>query len=91
MPQLRQQILVLCLHSPNLDAGIGAWAFFDGTGKVDPSTGSTDKPPYNSALDAMRDGWRVMQFPQQFPAFPGMEYNTSFLKFEYILEKMVEV
>jgi hypothetical protein len=91
MPQLRQQILVLCLHSPNLDAGIGAWAFFDGAGKADPSTGGSDKPPYNSALEAMRDGWRVVQFPQQFPAFPGMEYNTSFLKFEYILEKLVEV
>ena len=36
----------------------------------------------------MRDGWRVVQFPQQYPAHPGMEYNTSYLKYEYILEKM---
>ena len=42
-------------------------------------------------VEAMRDGWRVIQFPQQFPAYPDMEYNTSFLKFEYILEKLEEI
>jgi hypothetical protein len=39
-------------------------------------------------VDAMRDGWRVVQFPQQFPAYPGMGYDTSFLKYEYILVKL---
>ena len=31
------------------------------------------------------------EFPQQFPAYPGMEVNTSFLKWEYILEKLEDV
>ena len=38
-----------------------------------------------------QDGWRVVQFPQQHPAHPGMEYNTSYLKYEYILEKMEQI
>ena len=48
-------------------------------------------PPYNSVVEAMQHGWRVVQFPQQFPAYPGMEYHTSYLRFEYILEKMEEI
>jgi len=39
----------------------------------------------------MKDGWRVVQFPQQFPAHPGMEYQTAYLRFEYILEKMEKI
>ena len=45
----------------------------------------------SSVLDAMKDGWRVIQFPQQFPAYPGMEYQTAYLKFEYILERLEEI
>ena len=39
----------------------------------------------------MHDGWRVIQFPQQHPAYPGMEYNTAYLKYEYILEQLEDV
>ena len=39
----------------------------------------------------MREGWRVIQFPQQLPSYPGMEYNTAYLKYEYILEKLEEL
>jgi hypothetical protein len=91
MPQLRQQLLLLYAHRPNLDSHVGAWAIYDGTGKHQHTTGDSDKPPYASVLEAMRDGWRVIQLPPQFPAYPGMEYRTSFLKFEYVLEKLVEV
>ena len=38
----------------------------------------------------MKDGWRVIQFPQQPPPYPGMELSTSYLPFEYILEKIEE-
>ena len=91
MPSLRQKILVLNLGTPDLHSGVGAWALFDGTGKSSPTTGDSEKPPYTSVVDAMKDGWRVIQFPQQFPAYPGMEYTTAYLRFEYILEKMEEV
>ena len=91
MPKLRQQILVLYLHTPDLNSNVVAWSMYDGTGVENPTTGASDKPPYNSVVEAMQEGWRVIQFPQQFPAYPGMEYHTSYLRFEYILEKMEEV
>ena len=91
MPQLRQKILVLYLHTPDLNSNVVAWSMYDGTGKTTPTTGDSDTPPYNSVVEAMQGGWRVVQFPQQFPAYPGMEYHTSYLRFEYILEKMEEI
>ena len=91
MSNLRQKILILYSVTPDLRANIGAWAIYDGSGKDHHTTGDSDKPPYTSVLAAMRDGWRVIQFPQQFPAYPGMELSTSYLRFEHILEKMVEV
>lgn len=89
--QLRQKILILYLNTPDLKSRVVAWSIFDGTGKQQHTTGDSDEPPYSSVLHAMEDGWRVIQFPQQFPAFPGMEYQTAYLKFEYILEKLEEV
>ncbi|MDE0298169.1 MAG: hypothetical protein OXN17_06020 [Candidatus Poribacteria bacterium] len=88
---MRQKILVLYLRTPNLDSAVVAWSIYDGTGKQPHTTGDSDNPPYGSVLDAMKDGWRVIQFPQQFPAYPGMEYQTSYLRFEYILEKLEQI
>lgn len=88
---LRQQLLFLYARYPDLKSAIGAWSLFDGTGREHHTTGDSDMPPYKSVLDAMHDGWRVVQFPVQFPAYPGMETVTSYLRWEYILEKIVEV
>ena len=91
MSQLRQKLLILYAHSPDLNSGINAWSIYDGTGREKHTTGDSDEPPYNSVVAAMHDGWRVIQFPQQFPAYPGMEYHTAYLKYEYILEKLEEI
>ncbi len=91
MPALRQQLLVLYLHAPSLDSHVTAWSIWDGTGREDHTTGDSDTPPYASAFAAMKDGWRVIQFPQLIPAYPGLELSTSYLRFEYVLEKLVEV
>lgn len=91
MGQIRQQLLVLYAVSPALDSGVGAWSVYDSTGQEQHTTGDSEQPPYSSVFAAMQDGWRVIQFPQQFPAYPGMEYNTSYLRFEFVLEKLVEV
>ena len=37
------------------------------------------------------DGWRVIQFPPTLAASPGFERTTDYLKWEYVLEKIVEV
>ena len=91
MAQFRQKLLVLYAHSPDLHSQTVAWSLYDGTGEDRSSSGDSEEPPYPSVVAAMRDGWRVVQFPQQYPAYPGMEYNTSYLKYEYILEKMEAV
>ena len=42
-------------------------------------------------MDALLDGWRVIQFPQLNPPYPGTEYTTSFQKNEFIFEKIEEI
>jgi hypothetical protein len=85
---LRQKLLILYLHSPDLNSKVVAWSAYDGTGATASTSGDAKEPPYESVVAAMHDGWRVVQFPQQFPAYPGTEYTTAYLKFEYILEKL---
>lgn len=91
MAKVRQKLLFLYSQNPGLDSGIGAWTVHDATGQETHTTGDSDTPPYRSVFEAMKDGWRVIQCPQQFPAYPGMELNTSYLRWEYILEKLEEV
>ena len=88
---LRQKLLLLYARTPDLQSEVGAWSVYDATGKERHTTGDSDTPPYRSVFEAMRDGWRVIQFPQQFPPYPGMELSTSYLPFEYILEKLEDV
>ena len=87
---LRQKLLLLYSHTPDLKSEVGAWTIYDATGQEHHTTGDSDTPPYRSVFAAMKDGWRVIQFPQQLPPYPGMELSTSYLPFEYILEKMEE-
>ena len=79
---MRQKLLVLYAHSPDLNSRTVAWSLFDATQERQPSTAAEDDPPYPSVVAVRRDGWRVIQFPQQFPGYPGMEYTTSSLKME---------
>ena len=88
---LRQKLLVLYAHSPDLKSRVVAWAAYDGTGKTTPTSGDGGEPPYASIVAAMEDGWRVIQFPPQLMAHPGMEYHTSYLRYEYILEQLEEI
>jgi hypothetical protein len=91
MGQLRQKVLVLYLASSALDDQVRSWAFYDGTGKEAHTTGDQSEPPYKTGLDALKDGWRVIQFPQLIPPYPGLEFSTSFQRHEFILEKLEEV
>ncbi|HLK90032.1 MAG TPA: hypothetical protein VKZ18_09060 [Polyangia bacterium] len=88
---LRQQLLVLYATTSSPDSDVGAWSVFDGTGRTQHMAGDADKPPYPSVLAAMQDGWRVLQLPRLDPAAQGAEHDTSFLRYEFVLEKLVEV
>ncbi len=86
MAEQRQQILILHSNNLNLTASVVAWALFDGAQRVDDQmkTGDADEPPYASVVDAMRDGWRVIQLPQ-----PPNELDPGYLDHEFVLERMV--
>jgi hypothetical protein len=87
----RQQLLILYVATSTPDSPVGAWSFFDGTGRSHHQAGDADAPPYPTVLAAMRDGWRVVQIPVLHPAPPGAEHVTAFLKYEFVLEKLVDV
>ena len=88
---IRQQILILYLSDSALDSFVVGWAVYDGTGGERPVTGEENEPPFKTGLQALKDGWRCIQFPQLIPPYPGEEYSTSFQKNEFIFEKLVEV
>ncbi|WP_158850164.1 hypothetical protein [Saccharothrix deserti] len=85
---MKQQVLVLYLSSSSLDDRVVGWSSYDGTGRTNPTTGDSDDPPYETGTDALRDGWRLFQASQLIPPYPGHEYDTSFLKHEFLFEKL---
>jgi len=88
---IRQQVLVLYLATSGLDAKVVGWSNYDGTGAEHPTTGDSDDPPYATGVDALRDGWRLIQASQLLPPAPGHEYDVSFLKHEFFFERLVSI
>ena len=86
----RQQLLFLYLSHPNPTAETIGWSLFDGTGRERRTAGDGDQPPYPSVLAAMQDGWRVIQVATQAPPLPGCEHRTSYLPYEFVLERIVD-
>lgn len=86
---LRQQVLVLYLGTSALDADVVGWARYDGTGRTSPTTGDSDEPPYGTGVDALLDGWRLIQAAPLIPPYPGGEHDVSFLKHEFFFERLV--
>jgi hypothetical protein len=87
---LGQQLLILYLANSDLGSPVQAWSFYDGAGSGTGMSGDSDKPPYPSALAAMQDGWRVIQLPVIPARAPGSEHLTAQLRFEVVLEKLVQ-
>jgi len=83
----RQQVLFLWSEDSSLEGRVIAWSFHDGSNR---SADQADRP-YRSCADALVDGWRLIQVSQLIPAVPGAEHTPSFLKHEFIFEKIVSV
>lgn len=86
---MKQQLLVLYLATSGLDANVIGWSSYDGTGETGPTTGDSDEPPYKTGVEALEDGWRMIQASQLLPPHPGHEYDVSFLKHEFWFEKLI--
>ena len=88
---IRQKVLTLYLATSALDSGVLGWSIYDGTGKDAHTTGDSDEAPYATGLEALRDGWRLIQHPVLIPPYPGEEYTTSFLKYGFVFEKLEDI
>ena len=94
MSRLREQILILHLAVSSLEGKTIAWAFFDGAALADQpqmQSGDTETPPYSSVLDAMRDGWNVIQLPPLPVYVSGHEHESGHLPYEYVLERKIDL
>lgn len=85
---LRQKLLVLYAANSSPDTEVVAWSLYDGTSSDTYEAAGEAVPPYATVLDAMRDGWRVIKYPDLRPPSPGHEYDLSYLEFEFVLEKL---
>lgn len=84
--ELRQKLLFLYLANSTLASAVVAWSEFDGTTN-DPPEMDDPEPPYATAVDAMRDGWRVIQVSPLTAPPTDREFEVDYLKHEVILEK----
>jgi hypothetical protein len=89
MSQQRQQVLTLWLASSALEGHVLGWSFYDGSAGAGPQLQAD--PPYRSGVEALVDGWRLIQMSALQPALPGRERETSFLKHEFLFERMITV
>ena len=87
-PDQRQQVLVLWLASSALDGRVLGWAFYDGTAGAGPQLDGD--PPYATGVDALIAGWRLLQMSPLVPPTPGHERDTSFLRHEFLFERLTQ-
>ena len=83
----RQLILYLTAKSTNLRSGVVGWVLYDPTAEHEPAL-PADEPPYGSVLDAVRDGWRVVQFPVS-ALYEYKDLDNNYVGFDFVLEKSI--
>jgi hypothetical protein len=88
---LRQKQLILYSADSSLTSRIVGWSLYDGSGEYEFDASDDADAPYPSVLGAMRDGWRVIQLPVLQAVDPGAAQQLAYLRFETVLETLVEV
>ncbi len=91
---VRQQVLYLWMDGASLDDRVIGWAFHDGTqgaGPPLPDSKTPGGPPYSSGVRALEDGWMLLQSAQLIPPAPGQEHVNSYLEYEFVLERRIDL
>ena len=83
----KQMVLYLYSKSTNMRSGIASWALYDPMEPDEPKLASQDLP-YASVIDAVKDGWRIVQFPIT-KLYHFSDADNDYLGYEFILEKFV--
>ena len=81
----RQRLLYLNTGNTGVDSQVLGMALVE-KGEILEGPDDVDEWPYNSVLEAMDDGWRVIKFPEM--ALLLQEDKTFGLGCEFILEKL---
>ena len=81
----RQRLLYLNTGNTGVDSQVLGMALVE-NGEILEGPNDVDQWPYNSVLEAMDDGWRVIKFPEM--ALLLQEDKTFGLGCEFILEKL---
>ncbi len=81
----RQLVLYLYSKSTNMRSAIASWALYDPTVPYEPTLPSQDTP-YDSVIEAVNDGWRIVQFPRA-ELYQFSDVDNTYLGYEFILEK----
>ena len=81
----QQRLLYLNTSSTGVDSPVLGMALAE-SGQILEGPDDVDAWPYNSVLEAMNDGWRVIKFPEM--ALLLQEDKTYGLGCEFILEKL---
>ena len=86
----RQQVLYLWASGSSLDSGTVGWAFHDGTNGVGPQLPDAS-PPYPTGVDALTDGWMLLQSSQLIAPVQGDEHVNAYLDFEFVFERRFNI
>ena len=81
----QQRLLYLNTGNTGVDSQVIGMALVE-NGEILEGPDDVDEWPYNSVLEAMDDGWRVIKFPEM--ALLLQEDKTFGLGCEFILEKL---
>ena len=76
-----QRLLYLQTHTTDLESPVIGMAVVEEAVVYD----APDDWPYQTVLEAMNDGWRVIRFPEMALAYLDPDYGG--MKWEFILEK----
>ncbi len=82
---LRPKIMYLTARSTNMRSGIVGWVEFV-PGEKPKLKLPGDEPPYESVLEAVADGWRVVQYPIP-KLYEYKDLENDYVGFDFILEK----
>lgn len=85
LAERKQMVLYLYSKSTNMRSPIASWALYDPT-KPDEPTLPSQETPYASVIEAVCDGWRIVQFPIS-KLYRFSDIDNAYLGYEFILEK----
>jgi hypothetical protein len=81
---VRQRLLYLQTHTTDLESPVVGMALAENS-SVDDGPNDPEDWPYQTVLEAISDGWRVIKFPELTLAHLDPDYGG--MKWEFILEK----